>query len=265
MSNASLQDSPGHLICFILSQYNGLLKIMMYLLLEMPPPASFNWIPFCALCTSALESALADSCLDTPLFVLWETGHNMLLIRIKGSREGQILKEPLTAAWHEAGVIQSNCVGVGRLSQQIPGSYLLGWWREGFISNPHPFRLCFCSAPHPWTRSYFQVSSCCRNIKGNAHFFWQLLKNPFVMSLARLFPSWELLLPVPWAELAGELGPLLFLVKKGNKPLFWAAVMTQRSLSLQSRFLQTFLLQSHLRKLSRNCRTEFCSLNIWDA
>lgn len=49
------------------------------------------------------------------------------------------------------------------------------------------------------------------------------------MSLARLFPSGELLLPVPQAELTGELGPLLLLVKKGHKPLCpWAAVMTQQ-------------------------------------
>lgn len=47
------------------------------------------------------------------------------------------------------------------------------------------------------------------------------------MSLARLFPSGELLLPVP--QLTGELGPLLLLVKKGHKTLcLWAAVMTQQ-------------------------------------
>jgi len=139
----------------------------------MPPPASFNWIPFCALCIPELESALADSCLDTPLFVLRETGHNMRSVRIKDSSVGQILKEPLTAAWHEAGatlVCWSHCAGVGFSSQQIPGSYLLGWWRGGFIPSPQPFGPRFCSGPHPRTRSDFQVSGCCRSMKENARF-----------------------------------------------------------------------------------------------
>lgn len=159
----------------------------------MPPPASFNWIPFCALCAPALQSALPDSCLDTPLFVLWKTGHNMHSVGVKDSRVGQILKEPLTAAWHEAGVTlvcRSNCAGVGFSGRQMPESYLLGWWRGGFIPSPQPFGPRFCSGPHPRTRSGFQVSGCCRNMKGNAHFLTAAEKSFFDVP-GQTFPKWR--------------------------------------------------------------------------